>query len=499
MQRFCFNRYNNLKQVWKVIVMDEAVIVKAYNEGLNAVITLFQDMHNETVSMVSVLNQRIAELEARLNKDSNNSSKPPSSDGYGKAPKNSRQKSGRSTGGQPGHEGRTLEKVQNPDEVIEYKCPKVCDCGHNLEDVKSEKKTRQVFDIPKPRIGVTEHAIYEKACPKCGKIHKTDFPPEVTQPTQYGENMQTMMNYLTEYQLMPLERAAEAIKDITDQAVSEGTLVNVSQALYEKLEAPVEKIKQKVIASNIAHFDETGMRSEGKTKWVHVACTENLTYYKAHEKRGVQAVQDIGILPNYKGTAIHDHWKAYYHFNECSHGECNSHNLRYLTDIDENYHQDWSNKMAGLLTEINRRVEDLKISGIDKMSDTEMNTLHQQYHNIIDNGIVEDTQKSPQVLNKKGKPIKSKPLQLLLKLQQYDIETLAFMYDFDVPFTNNLAERDLRMQKLRQKISGCFRGKNGADVFCRIRSYISTAKKNGITAMDAIQCAVRGQPFVPDG
>lgn len=180
---------------------------------------------------------------------------------------------------------------------------------------------------------MTSYVTYEKICPGCGKIHITNFPPEVSQPTQYGENMQALMNYLTQYQLLPLERAAEAIKGITGQSVSEGTLVNVTRMLYEKLEASVEAIKQKVIDSSVVHFDETGMRSEGKTKWLHVASTEELTYYQVHGNRGEKATKDIGILPNFKGTAVHDHWKPYYCFSDCTHAECNSHHLRYLKDI----------------------------------------------------------------------------------------------------------------------------------------------------------------------
>lgn len=495
--------------------MTKSQAVQAYSGGLNAVVDLVKGMA-ETIDSLNKnilhlggqitdlteqnvrLEGRIDELEVRLNKNSGNSSKPPSMDGYNKTIKNSRVKSGRLPGGQLGHEGRTLEKVQNPDEIIEYKTPQICDCGCNLIDVESIKKTRQVFDVPKPRNIVTEHVTYETKCPRCGKVHKTDFPLEVTQPVQYGENMQTIMNYLTQHQLLPLERAAEAVRDITGQTISEGTLVNVVQSFYKKLETPIKEIKQKITDSDVAHFDETGMRSEGKTKWMHVASTETMTYYAVHEKRGVKAANDIGILLNFNGTAVHDHWKPYYKFENCTHSECNSHNLRYLKDMVENRHHDWANEMTGLLIEIHRRVGDLKASGSINMPDTEIKIWHERYHNIIERGIAEDTLKSPLVLNKKGKPIKSKPLQLLLKLQQYDIETLAFMYDFDIPFSNNLAERDLRMQKLRQKISGCFRGKNGANVFCRIRSYISTARKNGIDAMEAISMAVKGQPFVPE-
>jgi transposase len=479
--------------------MDEATIIKTYSDGINAVVSLVKDLNGQILvltSQVDTLNKRITELEARLNKNSGNSDKPPSSDGY-KKPQNNRQRTGKPTGGQWGHEGKTLEKVQNPDEVIEYKTPGECNCGCDLHDVEYTKKTRQVFDIPKPKIRVTEHVTYEVVCPKCGKVHKTEFPQEVTQPTQYGANMQALMNYLTLYQLIPLERAVETIKNFTGQALSEGTLVNAAYSLYDKLENPVEEIKQQIIGSSVAHFDETGMRDQGKTKWLHVASTESLTYYSMHDKRGEKAASEIGILPHFTGTAVHDHWKPYYRFNGCTHGECNSHHLRSLKDIVENYHQEWADKMAGLLVEIYHRVERLKEQGLTQMPEGEAKTWHSRYHEILTEGIAEDTRKSPQVLNKKGKLKKSKPLQLLLKLQQFDIETLAFMYDFDVPFHNNLAERDLRMQKLRQKISGCFRGKDGAIVFSRVRSYLSTAKKNGIDTIEAIALAVKGQPFVP--
>lgn len=491
-----------------VKIVDESIIIKTYKEGINAVIGLVSSLSeqitylNEKLTSLEAenqkLNQRLTELEARINKNSSNSSKPPSSDSY-KKPQNRREKTGKRTGGQLGHEGKTLEKVENPDEVIEYKTPQNCECGCNLDNIKGTRKNRQVFDFPKIKILVKKHVTCEKVCPVCGKVHKTEFPLEVTQPTQYGENMQALMNYLTQYQLIPLERAAEAIQNIIGQTVSQGTLVNAAHALYNKLELPVEEIKQQITNSSVAHFDETGMRSEGKTKWLHVASSEKLTYYAVHEKRGEKATKDIGILSDFKGTAVHDHWKPYYGFNECTHSECNAHHLRSLKDVVENYHQEWADKMAGLLIVVHRQVEDLKVQGLTEMPMEETKMWHERYHDILSKGIEEDSQKSPQVLNKKGKPKKSKPLQLLLKLQQFDIETLAFMYDFAIPFDNNLAERDLRMQKLRQKISGCFRSEDGANVFCRIRSYLSTSRKHGIDAMDAIVRAVKGYPFVPEG
>ncbi len=490
--------------------VDEKIIIEAYNAGISSVIKLVNDLSyqietlNSEISSIKAENKtliaRMTDLEARLNMNSKNSSKPPSSDGYKKSNKNnSRKKSGRTTGGQLGHEGKTLAKVEKPDTIVDIKTPDQCNCGCDLKNVRDIRKTRQVFDLPKIKINVTEYVTYEKVCPSCGKIHTTEFPAEVAQPTQYGANLKALMGYLVTYQFIPLNRTVELIRDITDQTISEGTLVNVSQLLYRQLEQPLNKIKAMLINSDVVHFDETGVRDRGKLNWMHVASTPTLTCYEVHKNRGSKASGDIGILPNFKGTAVHDHWKPYYKYTDCSHAECNAHNVRYLRDILENYKQEWAGDMISLLIEINRRIETLKKEHYEGMAFEETITWLGRYHELIEKGIQEDHQKSPKVFNEKGKEKKSKSLQLLFKLQKYDIETLAFMYDFDVPFDNNLAERDLRMPKLRQKISGCFRGEIGANVFCRIRSYLSTSKKNGLTAMEAITLALKGQAFIPEG
>jgi len=446
---------------------------------------------------LSMQSDRITELEARLNMNSSNSSKPPSSDGLGKKPINSRKKGSKPSGGQVGHGGRTLYKVEKPDFVVDEKLPETCECGHDLSNVERTTKSRQVFDVPKVFVQVTEYTSCEAVCPGCGKVHRTEFPQNVTQPTQYGPNMLSLMTYLTMYQLLPLERAAQAIHEITGQTVSEGTLVNASKSLSESLSSPIESIKTGLIGADVVHFDETGMRNHGKTDWMHVACTPTLTYYEVHPKRGTEATQAIGILPNLKGTAMHDHWKPYYSFEDCTHAECNAHHLRTLKDIAENYHQDWAEEMAGLLVECHREVVELKSAGINEMPKEACHKWVVRYMQIVQKGIEEDAVKSPLKLNKKGTSMKSKPLQLLTKMMNYHIETLAFMFDFAIPFDNNLAERDIRMQKLRQKISGCFRGTDGANVFCRIRSYLSTARKNGVGVMDAISNAFAGKPFIP--
>jgi len=483
--------------------MDESLIIKTYNEGMNAVITLIKESMtglNKEITNLKIenqqLNSRITELEARLNKNSSNSGKPPSSDGF-KKPKNSREKSGRPTGGQQGHEGSTLQKVETPDEVVELKHHS-CECGRCLLDVNGIIKTRQVFDLPKISVKVTEYQMHEIECPDCHKIHVTEFPEAVKQPVQYGENMQSLMAYLTNYQLLPLERATEIISDIIGQDVSQGTLVNVNQRLHENLEAFESSIKEQLQASEIVHFDETGVRCNGKTQWLHNASTEELTHYAVHPKRGSEASNYIGILPNFTGTAVHDHWKPYYTFEDCSHAECNAHNLRNLKGVHENFKLEWANAMASLLVEIKRRVDALKSNEKKSMPVEEIKKYEALYNDIIVKGRAEISEKMPDCpRTKTGKPKNNAAVTLLEKLEKFNIETLSFMYDFKIPFDNNLAERDIRMVKLKQKISGCFRGNGGADVFCRIRSYISTSRKNGQDVLESLRKAILGEAFIP--
>jgi transposase len=471
-------------------------------EGLSdkEIIIEQQKIIGELLNIIQSLENKVKELESKLNKNSNNSSKPPSTDGLKKKPTNNRKASDKKTGGQEGHEGVTLLKSENPDEVIDIPNIEVCNCGCNLSNVEGIRKTRQIHDIIPARLYVTEYGTDEKTCPDCGKIHKSEFPSNVTQPVEYGNSLKTLVTYLNEYQLLPLDRTVEAIEDMIGIKISQGTVVNMNEKLFHKVEEPVKNIKEQIIASEVVHFDETGVRNEGKTQWLHSASTKELTYYEINPKRGKEAMDTIAILPNFHGAAVHDHLKSYYSYTECSHGECNSHNLRYLRDIYENYGQNWAKTMSELLIEIKKRVELLKTEGFKEVNLSESIEWSEKYHNVIIIGMVKDYEKNKATYENvegKKKPKKSKALQLLLKLQKYDIETLAFMYDFNIPFDNNLAERDIRMQKLRQKISGCFRGKDGAKVFCRIRSYLSTARKNGVKAMDAIKRAFCGNPYLP--
>lgn len=491
--------------------MDESKIIESYNEGVTEIISMMKELNMELISQVNNLNEEIkalreenlmllaknAELEAKTKKNSKNSSKPPSTDNH-KKPFNSRQKTGRSTGGQKGHEGKTLLKSEQPDNIIDIKV-EACECGCCLSGIEGKIQTRQVFDLPKITVNVTEYRTHEIVCPICNKVHITRFPKTVSQPVQYGENLQALMVYLSNYQLIPLDRTSQLIGALTGQKISQGTIVNATKKLYKKLEEFEYALKEQLKNAEVLHTDESGMRSQGKTNWVHTASTEYLTHFAIHEKRGTQATIDIGILPKFTGTMVHDHWKSYYFFEDCTHAECNAHHIRTLKGIHENFSHEWAQDMGSLLVKIKRQVDLLKESGCTEMPENHIKANFLSYKNIILKGKKECLEKGSKILSKKtGKPRKTDAQRLLERLEKYDIETLSFMFDFSIPFDNNLAERNIRMVKLRQKISGCFRGDEGGDWFCRIRSYASTCLKNGLDVMEAFSDALKGDPFIPD-
>lgn len=499
-------------------ILDEIKIIENYNAGVSEIVSLIKETNRDLKNQIGNLNVEIIDLtnlvsslreenfgllarniqlETMQNKNSNNSSKPPSTDNN-KKPLNSRKKTGRSSGGQSGHEGSTLLKIENPDNIIDIK-NETCNCGCNLSDIDGKIKTRQVFDLPQVFINVTEYRTHEVLCPDCKQVHKTEFPVTISQPVQYGDNLQALMVYLSNYQLVPLARTTEIIKTLTGKNISQGTVVNANNRLYNSLEMFEDAIKDKLKNAEVLHVDESGLRLKGKINWVHVASTSRITHYAIHKKRGAIATNEIGILPDFEGTMVHDHWKPYYTFKNCTHAECNAHNMRILKGISENFGHIWAVDMGNLLVDIKREVDSLKSRGVTFMAESNIKAYDGKYKTIIAQGKIEDGEKSSgMLLTKTGKPVKSDALKLLRKLEEYDVETLSFMYDFNIPFDNNLAERDIRMVKLRQKISGCFRSDNGGSLFCRIRSYISTCNKNGEDIMESLKSAIKGEPFIPE-
>ena len=440
----------------------------------------------------------IQSLRDQLAKNSRNSGKPPSSDGL-KKPRvqNLRQKSGRQPGGQPGHSGHTLKLVENPTHTQVHRVAVCANCAANLQAIEPcDHERRQVFDIPPVQIEVTEHQAEIKVCPGCGHQTKADFPAEVTQPVQYGHRLKAQAAYLNNYQLLPWGRSCELLGDFYHHTPAEALIQEANTSLVEQIVPSLEAIQQGLIGAAVAHFDESGLRVEGQLNWLHVASTADLTYYQVHPNRGQVGMEASGILPEFKGRAVHDHWSAYFHFQQCHHALCNGHHLRELQFIVEQYQQPWAQAMIELLLDIKAEVEATPPAQL-ALAPERLTHFEQRYDDLIAQGLKANPPPANPPPKKRGRPKQSPPKNLLDRLQQHKAETLAFMYDFRIPFDNNLAERDIRMVKVKQKVSGAFRTRPGAETFCAIRSYISTVRKHGLNVIDAINDALTGNPFIP--
>ena len=476
-------------------------ILAIYEEGPEAVIATMQilcSIINKQAARIAELEERVKSLEDQINKNSRNSSKPPSTDTFRKI-KGQRKPSGRPVGGQKGHKGHTLEMAEKPDREIVHQVARCEFCGRSLCDVEATNyERRQVFDLPPIKVEVFEHQAESKICPNCGCLNKAAFPKEVAYPVQYGTRLKSVAVYLNQYQLVPFDRLSETFVDLFGHRLSQSTLIDANRTCYNILGPVEEDIKQQIIASPVICLDETGMRIEGKRKWCHVVSTENLTYYAANPHRGSEANEDMGILPVYSGTAVHDGWSSYFKF-KCKHALCNAHHIRDLLFIHEEYKQNWAKDLIDQLIDIKETVDRRKPIHCN-LDLAEINDFEDRYDHIIERAKLENppiTSNSQGPIKKRGKKKKTKAQNLLERLQKYRREVLAFMYDFEVPFDNNQAERDLRMMKVQQKISGNFRSWDGAKIFCRIRGYISTVKKNSSSVIDAIQGVFEGKPFIP--
>ena len=468
-------------------------ISAAYDQGKEAVIKLF----HQTLGNLA---ERLQRLEDQIAKNSGNSSKPPSSDGLKKKTQSLRTPSGKKSGGQPGHKGYTLKAVPKPDQVELHRVKECKYCHVSLEEVAVQgHEKRQVFEVPPMRIQVTEHQAEIKECLICH--HKTtgEFPEAVTQPVQYGSRLKAQLVYFNQYQFVPLERTVEIMEALYGHTVSEAAIVEACAQTAEQVEPINQAVKEELkVTEEPVCFDETGGRIVSKLWWLHVACTSLLTYYEAHEKRGCQALDQIGILPKRKGAAVHDGYRSYYQYEDALHALCNGHHLRELKFIQERYQQSWAFDMEKLLLEIKKTVGEAQPTA-NHLSAQQIADFEAHYDAIVTAGLQINLLSEPAspIPKKRGKPKQPPAKNLLDHFQTRKRGVLAFMYDFKVPFDNNQAERDLRMVKLKQKVSGCFRSTDGAKVFCQVRSYISTARKNGQQVMDVLQMALTGSPFVP--
>lgn len=463
-------------------------------------IRLLWTMLQSQAKQIAALQSQVAELQSKLNKNSRNSSKPPSSDGMNKpVPKSLRQAGQNPTGGQKGHPGRTLSQAAQPDKIVVHNVPDHCQACQRELPFAYVNETRQVFDVPVLKYEVTEHHAMQAIC-SCGHVHTAQFPAGVNASVQYGPRAQAAMVHLNLNHAVSVQRTAALMKDFFDLSVSQATVVRAAQAGADILQPTVHDIGQAVAGAAVAHADESGMRVAKKLHWLHVLATNTLTWMGCHPKRGGEAFESLALLQQFKGVLVHDGWIPYKAL-DCQHALCNQHHLRELTYLLEEQGQAWAGDMIELLTHANHQdnlnCADAKAPSYEaKKYQSEVRDLRALYDAILAQAQAEN----PIALSngKRGRPKQSKATNLIGRLRDYSDDVWRFMTQADVPFTNNLAEQTVRMPKVKQKVSGCFRTPQGVQNYCVIRSYCATMHKQGANIFESLVAAFKGATPQPN-
>ncbi len=444
---------------------------------------------------IEQLKTEVAELRRQLGQNSRNSSKPPSSDSpfVKPAPKSLRRRSGRKPGGQPGHRGSTLAQVADPNERLRHEPGPCSGCGADLTEAPEVgMERRQVFDLPPITVQVTEHQLIERRC-KCGVTTCGTAPEGVTAPVQYGPRITAIILYLYVGQFLSKKRTAGALAELFGTPVSEGTVATMTKRAADGLGEVLGHITDRVAEAGVAGFDETGLRVAGKLHWVHCARTGKYTVITCHPKRGTKGIDDAGVLGRFRGVAVHDVWAPYDTYADIEHQLCCAHALRELAGVADAAPSDadwcWADQAADALVAMQKLVAEAIAAGADNV---DANTLDKQvalYRSAAQIGITQTAARSSKVMKKHN------ALARRLLNRQHDY--LRFTTDWRIPPDNNGSERDIRMIKLRQKVSGCLRTLTGAKQFCAIRSYLSTAAKHGKHFFDTLVMLAEGQPWLP--
>lgn len=461
-------------------ILNKESVSKLGHSEKNVLIDMLQEQILLLKEKIKKLESKIKDISSKSKKNSKNSSKPPSSDiDKPKKTTSSKPKSDKSPGGQPGRKGSTLEMTKKPDNIVRLPVNSCANCGLNLKNKKASIDKRQEFEIPEPKIFVTEYQSESKTC-SCGCTTYALFPEHITHKTQYGPRARSLMVYMNQYQFIPFDRASQFFETVYNHKISPATIVNAVNSLGDRLNTLDSEIKNFLKKSDIVNCDETSMRVNGNKQWLHTVGNPKVAHYALHSNRGKQATMDIGILPEYSGIMVHDHWKSYYHYDKNQHSLCNAHHLRELRYINENHNINWAESMSLLLIKIKEHKDKYLTKDNIKFSKYILKKYNLEYDNILSQAQREQAIRGTQDSHN-----------LLKRLKNHKEEVLLFMNNFKVPFTNNLSEQDLRMSKVKQKISGCFRNIANGDTFCKIRSLIISARKNQKNIFKIIQDAFR--------
>ena len=471
--------------------------LEAENAHLRALVAELPALRAE----LAALRAEVQTLRGRTVKDSHNSGKPPSSDGLGRTPRRTRSlrtPSGKKAGGQLGHRGETLHLVATPDQTVEH-APAVCaQCQAPLAEAPVvARDRRQVQEVPPVRLVVTEHQALHVRCPACQYVSVGAFPAAAPSRAQYGPRLRALAVYLVQEQFVPLGRVQQVLFDLFGVRLGRGTLVNWMQRAAQTL-VPVEaRLKQALRQVPVLHNDETGIRRAGHLVWAHVACTKRLTHYAIHPKRGHEAMDAIGILPDVRQVSVHDGLTGYQRYAACRHALCNVHHLRELTFLEEAYLQAWATDLKALLREMKAATDQARDQGRTRLEPAVYAALVARYDAVLATGLAANPPPEDTGPRRRGRRKQTPARNVLQRLLLGRAQVLAFLDDLAIPFDNNQAERDLRTLKIHQKLSGSFRSDSGAEAFARLRSYLATMRKQGQALLVALDSVFAGELLYP--
>ncbi len=463
-----------------------------------AVIAELRAANASLVAANAALQARVAELERRLGRDSANSSRPPSQDGLRKPARAQRRAAergeGRRPGKQPGAPGAHLTQVATPDEVVWHTPDRCGGCSGDLADAPVVGvQARQVFDLPPLHLAVVEHRVQRRRC-ACGSTTAAAFPAHARAAACYGPGVRALVCYLYVHQHLPVDRAAQLLGDVLGAPLATGTLAAVVAEGAAGLEGFAQVVRERLAVAPVAHFDETGARVAGRLHWVHSASTAGLSLFTVHPKRGKVAMDAAGVLPGFGGVAVHDGWAPYWRYQDIRHALCGAHLLRELEAIAEGPGQGWAAGMAELLCDVKLAGDRARAAGLQWVDDQARARLRVRYQRLLADGRAANP--PPRAARRVGVR-RSPAARLLARLDAHRDEVLRSLDDTRVPFDNNQGERDLRMVKLQQKISGCWRTLAGAQAFLTLRSYVSTARKQGMNPLAVLRQLFEGRPWLP--